>query len=156
MTRQPQLYDTISKGGKFWKIVDIQGDVIKAKRSHEGHWEKRGRPLILSMADLENGTYTFHDKLPPCTVTQQEPQPRRLPEVPYYERKIETTARESHGEEQQQLFLCRLESGRLFYTCWKPSGVSFRAWVMTHEWIEADDGVLYRSSMIESITRIKE
>lgn len=154
MTRQPQLYDTISKGGKFWKIVDIQGDVIKAKRSHEGHWEKRGRPLILTLADLENGVYTFHDKLPPCTVTQQEPQPRRLPEVPYYEKTCPRVAREE--KQPTKRYLCRLESGRLFYVSWELVDLSFRDYVMVNEWIVADDGASYRSSMIESICRIKE
>ena len=75
MTREPQLYDTISKGGVFWRVVSIENGIITAKRLHgagNGQKHKAGRPLKGTRRQIEARGYHFCD-IPPVKVSYQEP-----------------------------------------------------------------------------------
>ena len=72
MNREVQKYDTISKKGIFYRIVDIdEAGVITAKRAHKDSYTKQGRPVIGTKEELEKRGYRFHD-IPPVNTYQEE------------------------------------------------------------------------------------
>lgn len=103
INREPQLYDTISKGGVFWRIVSIENGVITAKRLHgagNGQKHKAGRPLKGTRRQIEARGYHFCD-IPPVKVSYQEPKPRAQQEEPATEPKTATERRDA-GEKEQE------------------------------------------------------
>lgn len=72
MNREVQKYDTISKKGIFYRIVDIdEAGVITAKRAHKDSYTRQGRPVIGTKEELEKRGYRFHD-IPPVNTYQEE------------------------------------------------------------------------------------
>jgi hypothetical protein len=78
--REPAVYDTISKGGNFWRITEINGEEIIAKRTDSGNNNKRGgRSLKITKSQIEDGTYRLCD-IPPVTVVKEGTKsPEQLP-----------------------------------------------------------------------------
>lgn len=102
-TREPQLYDTISKGGVFWRVVSIENGIITAKRLHgagNGQKHKAGRPLKGTRRQIEARGYHFCD-IPPVKVSYQEPKPRTQQEEPATEPETATERRDA-GEKEQE------------------------------------------------------
>lgn len=102
-TREPQLYDTISKGGVFWRVVSIENGVITAKRligAGNGQKHKSGRPLKGTRRQIEARGYHFCD-IPPVKVFYQEPKPRAQQEGPATADKTATERRDA-GEKEQE------------------------------------------------------
>lgn len=102
-TREPQLYDTISKGGVFWRVVSIENGIITAKRLHgadNGLKHKTGRPLKGTKRQIEARGYHFCD-IPPVKVSYQEPKPRAQQEEPATAGKTATERRDA-GEKEQE------------------------------------------------------
>lgn len=80
--REPAVYDTISKGGNFWRITEINGEEIIAKRTDSGNNNKRGgRSLKITKSQIEDGTYRLCD-IPPVTVVKEGTKPPALMEPP--------------------------------------------------------------------------
>lgn len=103
MTREPQLYDTISKGGVFWRVVSIENGIITAKRLHgagNGQKHKAGRPLKGTRRQIEARGYHFCD-IPPVKVSYREPKPRTQQEEPATEPETATERRDA-GEKEQE------------------------------------------------------
>ena len=51
--REPAVYDTISKNGNFWRITEINGEEIIAKRTDSGNNNKRGgRSLKITKSQI--------------------------------------------------------------------------------------------------------
>ena len=103
MNREPQLYDTISKGGVFWRVVSIENGIITAKRLHgsgNGLKHKTGRPLKGTKEQIEARGYHFCD-IPPVKVSYQEPKPRAQQEEPATAGKMATERRDA-GEREQE------------------------------------------------------
>lgn len=102
-TREPQLYDTISKGGNFWRIIHIENGIITAKRLHgngNGLKHKTGRPLKGTKQQIEARGYHFCD-IPPVKVSYQEPKPRAQQEGPATAGKTATERRDADEKEQE-------------------------------------------------------
>ena len=102
-TREPQLYDTISKGGVFWRVVSIENGIITAKRllgAGNGQKHKAGRPLKGTRRQIEARGYHFCD-IPPVKVSYQEPKPRTQQEEPATEPETATERRDA-GEKEQE------------------------------------------------------
>lgn len=80
--REPAVYDTISKNGNFWRITEINGEEIIAKRTDSGNNNKRGgRSLKITRSQIEDGTYRLCD-IPPVTVVKEgTKEPAQLPVV---------------------------------------------------------------------------
>lgn len=73
--REPAVYDTISKNGNFWRITEINGEEIIAKRTDSGNNNKRGgRSLKITKSQIEDGTYRLCD-IPPVTVVKEGAKP---------------------------------------------------------------------------------
>lgn len=73
--REPAVYDTISKNGNFWRITEINGEEIIAKRTDSGNNNKRGgRSLKITKSQIEDGTYRLCD-IPPVTVVKEGTKP---------------------------------------------------------------------------------
>lgn len=101
-TREPQVYDTISNGGVFWRVVSIENGIITAKRLHgagNGQKHKAGRPLKGTRRQIEARGYHFCD-IPPVKVSYQEPKPRAQQEGPATAGKTATERRDA-GEKEQ-------------------------------------------------------
>lgn len=73
LKRQPQVLDTIGKGGNYWRITEIdeEGNVV-AWRLYDGTIYKKGRPLKITVEKILDGTFRLLD-IPPVTITRQEP-----------------------------------------------------------------------------------
>lgn len=73
LKRQPQVLDTIGKGGNYWRITEIdeEGNVV-AWRLYDGTIYKKGRPLKITVEKILDGTFRLLD-IPPVTITHQEP-----------------------------------------------------------------------------------
>lgn len=72
MNRELQKYDTISKKGIFYRIVDIdESGVITARRAYKDSFTKGGRPVVGTQEELEKRGYRFHD-IAPVTSYQEE------------------------------------------------------------------------------------
>lgn len=71
--REPQVLDTIGKGGDYWRIVEIdEKGSITAWRIYDGTIYKKGRPLRINVEKIKDGTYSLLD-IPPVTVSKTEP-----------------------------------------------------------------------------------
>ena len=72
MKRQPQVLDTIGKGGNYWRITEIdeEGNVV-AWRLYDGTIYKKGRPLKTTVEKILDGTFRLLD-IPPVTITHQD------------------------------------------------------------------------------------
>ena len=72
--REPQVLDTIGKGGNYWRIenIDEKGS-ITAWRIYDGTIVKKGRPLRINVEKIKDGTYRLLH-LPPVTVSHVEPE----------------------------------------------------------------------------------
>ena len=72
--REPQVLDTIGKGGDYWRIenIDEKGS-ITAWRIYDGTIVKKGRPLRINVEKIKDGTYRLLH-LPPVTVSHVEPE----------------------------------------------------------------------------------
>lgn len=80
--REPQVLDTIGKGGDYWRITDIdEKGSITAWRIYDGKIYKKGRPLRINVEKIKDGTYRLLD-IPPVTVTHVEPKARGPIEEP--------------------------------------------------------------------------
>ena len=73
LKRQPQVLDTIGKGGNYWRITEIdeEGNVV-AWRLYDGTIYKKVRPLKTTVEKILDGTFRLLD-IPPVTITHQEP-----------------------------------------------------------------------------------
>lgn len=71
--REPQVLDTIGKGGNYWRItgIDEKGN-ITAWRIYDGTIVKKGRPLRINVEKIKDGTFRLLD-IPPVTIIKQEP-----------------------------------------------------------------------------------
>lgn len=72
--REPQVLDTIGKGGNYWRITEIdeEGNVV-AWRIYDGKIYKNGRPLRINVEKIKDGTFRLLD-IPPVTVSHIEPE----------------------------------------------------------------------------------
>lgn len=71
--RVVQLYDTISKGGNFWRVTAIEGDQVTAKRVDSGKQNHHGgRPLKITMDKISDGTFRLCDTPPVTTYNVKE------------------------------------------------------------------------------------
>lgn len=70
--REPQVLDTIGKGGNYWRITEIdeEGNVV-AWRLYDGTIYKKGRPLKITVEKILDGTFRLLD-IPPVTITHQD------------------------------------------------------------------------------------
>ena len=71
--REPQVLDTIGKGGNYWRITEIdeEGNVV-AWRLYDGAINKKGRPLKITVEKILDGTFRLLN-IPPVTIIPQEP-----------------------------------------------------------------------------------
>lgn len=70
--REPQVLDTIGKGGDYWRIVEIdEKGSITAWRIYDGKIYKKGRPLRINVEKIKDGTFRLLD-IPPVTITHQD------------------------------------------------------------------------------------
>lgn len=71
--REPQVLDTIGKGGNYWRIVEIdEKGSITAWKIYDGKIYKKGRPLRINVEKIKDGTFRLLD-IPPVTVSHVEP-----------------------------------------------------------------------------------
>lgn len=71
--REPQVLDTIGKGGNYWRITEIdEKGSITAWRIYDGKIYKKGRPLRINVEKIKDGTFRLLD-IPPVTIIKQEP-----------------------------------------------------------------------------------
>lgn len=71
--REPQVLDTIGKGGNYWRIVEIdENGSVTAWRIYDGKIYKKGRPLRINVEKIKDGTFRLLD-IPPVTIIKQEP-----------------------------------------------------------------------------------
>lgn len=72
--REPQVLDTIGKGGDYWRITEIdEKGSITAWKIYDGKIYKKGRPLRINVEKIKDGTYRLLD-IPPVTVSHVEPE----------------------------------------------------------------------------------
>ena len=72
--REPQVLDTIGKGGDYWRIAEIdEKGSITAWKICDGKIYKKGRPLRINMEKIKDGTFRLLD-IPPVTVSHIEPE----------------------------------------------------------------------------------
>lgn len=72
--REPQVLDTIGKGGNYWRITEIdEKGSITAWRIYDGKIYKKGRPLRINVEKIKDGTFRLLD-IPPVTVSHIEPE----------------------------------------------------------------------------------
>lgn len=71
--REPQVLDTIGKGGNYWRITEIdEKGSITAWKIYDGKIYKKGRPLRINVEKIKDGTFRLLD-IPPVTIIKQEP-----------------------------------------------------------------------------------
>lgn len=109
MNREVQKYDTISKKGIFYRVVDIdEAGVITAKRAHKDSYTKQGRPVIGTKEELEKRGYRFHD-IPPVNTYQEEKEEdmdelkKRIDELEQENTSLRTAIAE-YQEERKELY----------------------------------------------------
>ena len=67
--REPLPFDTIGKGGTYWRITEIdEKGSVTAWRVYNGTVYKKGRPLRINVQKIKDGTYRLLD-IPPVKVT---------------------------------------------------------------------------------------
>lgn len=72
--REPQVLDTIGKGGNYWRITEIDEEgSVTAWRIYDGKIYKKGRPLRINVEKIKDGTFRLLD-IPPVTVSHVEPE----------------------------------------------------------------------------------
>lgn len=106
--REPQVLDTIGKGGNYWRIVEIdEKGSITAWRIYDGTIVKKGRPLRINVEKIKDGTYRLLH-LPPVTVSHVEPEeyePQKV--VPAPERCEEPEEEPEPDEKQERVYYAR-------------------------------------------------
>lgn len=71
--REPQVLDTIGKGGNYWRITEIdEKGSITAWRIYDGKIYKKGRPLRINVEKIKDGTFRLLD-IPPVSISKTEP-----------------------------------------------------------------------------------
>lgn len=81
--REPQPFDTIGKGGNYWRITEIdEKGSVTAWRIFNGTVYKKGRPLRINVQKILDGTYRLLD-IPPVRVTSISEIEKEKTEVEY-------------------------------------------------------------------------
>lgn len=95
--REPQPFDTIGKGGAYWRITEIdEKGSVTAWRIYDGTVYKKGRPLRINAQKIKDGTYRLLG-LPPVTVKHITPRKKEKTEM---ENKTEYIAEETTAAEE--------------------------------------------------------
>ena len=84
--RKPQKLDTLAKQGKYWRVTEVEGDTITARRiSGADYKPKQGKALVDTWENLVKKGYRLCD-IAPVTVVKEgvkpaEEQPATEPET---------------------------------------------------------------------------
>ena len=118
LKRQPQVLDTIGKGGNYWRITEIdeEGNVV-AWRLYDGTIYKKGRPLKITVEKILDGTFRLLD-IPPVTITHQGPDIQAEHE--------EIQPQEGEGEEEPEETVYLIEGDGLPPDYWVRSAEEYR------------------------------
>lgn len=109
--REPQVFDTIGKGGDYWRITDIdEKGSVTAWRIWNGTIFKKGRPLRIDINKIKDGTYRLLD-LPPVKISKREDreepaseeEPEKEPYQDLREDPIKPPITEEEFEEERKL-----------------------------------------------------
>jgi hypothetical protein len=107
-SRQPQLYDTLSKKGVFYRIVDVTGDILKAKRIKGDTNAREGRPVVGTWDEIQARGYRFCDIAPvevsylPKEETEEQEEELAAEEAAQEPEETEETQEEQEQSEEVQ------------------------------------------------------
>ena len=174
--RKPQKLDTLAKQGKYWRITEIEGDTITARRISGADYKPRqGKAIVDTWENLVKKGYRLCD-IAPVTVIKEGA--KTAQETAGIEEKVQQVTKEIiEAEEAEQLacdgrrltetreacekstaYRIKLISGREF-TRTLPDAIGPEAAMrilMFDTFVESDQGAWFRTDQIESIRLIRE
>ena len=177
--RKPQKLDTLAKQGKYWRVTEVEGDTITARRISGADYKPRqGKALVDTWENLVKKGYRLCD-IAPVTVIKEgmkpaEEQPATEPETAPLDieearqawRATEAIMRAEEAEQlaedsrrlghKSNLFRVRLTTGREHTVRMAKVITAHDAGcqMMVQRFYGDENGIVFATELIETITAI--